>query len=262
MGERNLEKLAIISDIHSNIVALDSVLEHIRSQACVKIVCCGDLAGYGPRPNEVINRIRELNIPTIMGNYDEAVGFLLPVCGCNLDDKNQKRLSNNSLKWSIANTTEENRKFLRSLPESFEIEFAKKKIVLLHSTFDSINEYIYEEDLERINEILEDFEQDIYIYGHTHFPFVKYVKDKLIINAGSVGRPKNFDNRGSYIMLEHDGNKIDCSIYFVEYDIELVSKEIEISGLDSYFADFLRCAGDVDKCCEVNLDCKVKEVKK
>lgn len=250
-----MRKIAIISDIHSNIYALDAVLADINNLECTDVICCGDLVGYGPRPNEVIKRIRDLEIPTVMGNYDEAVGFLLPACGCNIDNPKQKSLSNNSLKWTVANTKDINRKFLRELPESMEMIFDSKSLIVIHSSFESMSEYIYETDSERISEILDNIEQDIYVFGHTHFPFIKAVGNKVIVNAGSVGRPKNCDNRASYVLFEIDNDKILGSIRKVPYDIEKVAMEIEHSELDSYFAEYIRNGGDLDEVCRIKGNC-------
>jgi putative phosphoesterase len=236
--------IAVISDIHGNITALDAVLAELQSKPCDIVLCTGDLVGYGPRPNEVIERIRSLDIPTVMGNYDEAVGFKLPACGCHIDDPCQKQLSNHSLKWSFDNTSAGNREFLRSLPEALSLDLFGKKIMLIHASSDSISEYIYEADDERISQLLEEMDEDIYIYGHTHLPFSKNMGQKWLINAGSVGRPKDKDNRAGYIRLKIRDNNIEAEICRVPYDIEKVVADIEASGLDLYFGDFLRMGGD------------------
>lgn len=246
-----MKKVAIISDIHGNIEALNAVLKHIEEQSCSEILCCGDLVGYGPRPNEVIQVIQALNIPTIMGNYDEAVGFLLPACGCHIDNKRAKALSNNSLRWSIAHTTEKNRAILRDLPEEIEVTVESKSIYMTHATKDSITEYVYEGDDERLNEIAKSVDQDIYIYGHTHLPFIREINGKIIINAGSVGRPKDGDNRAAYVIITVEDLKISCSIQKVEYDIEKVIKEIEADELDDYFGVFLKNGGDSATICKL-----------
>lgn len=84
-------KVAVISDIHSNIEALDAVLEDIKGRNCEKIICLGDLVGYGPHPNEVLQKMMSLDISIVMGNYDEAVGFYLPYCGCYIDSEKKLR---------------------------------------------------------------------------------------------------------------------------------------------------------------------------
>ena len=79
-------RIAVISDIHSNIYALDKVIEDIKSKNVDMIICTGDLVGYGTRPNEVIHKMKEEKILTIMGNYDDAIGNLKIVCGCDYKD--------------------------------------------------------------------------------------------------------------------------------------------------------------------------------
>jgi putative phosphoesterase len=252
-----MTKIAILSDIHGNIEALNAVLNDINMMQCDRILCTGDLVGYGPRPNEVIELIRELNIPTVMGNYDEAVGFKLPSCGCHIDNPLQKSLTQNSLKWSLAHTQDNNREFLRSLPEDLSIEIDGVKIYMTHSTPDSITEYVYPADQARIQELLDDLDEQIYIYGHTHIPFKQDYKNKIIINAGSVGRPKQGDIRANYTLLQMEGNSITVSFPKVSYPVQLVAAEILASELDPYFADFLLHGGDLPYTnCDFSPTCK------
>ena len=238
--------IALMADIHGNLEALDAVLGDILENPCAQIFCAGDLVGYGPRPNEVIERVRDAGIQTVMGNYDEAVGFLLPACGCHIDNPQQKALSLHSLKWSIEHTSAENRAWLRELPESICLEADGKTVQLMHASDDSIVEYIYQSDEGRIREILERSDCDIYVYGHTHYPYSLQVGGKWIINPGSVGRPKDLDPRASYIRLTIDKGAVSAQIRRVAYDVEKVAGEITKSGLDAAFAAFLRQGGDPD----------------
>lgn len=239
-----MSSIAILSDIHGNIEALDAVLGDLKSHSYDITLCTGDLVGYGPRPNEVINRIREIKISTVMGNYDEAVGFTLPACGCHIDNPRQKELSRHSLKWSIEHTTPANREYLRSLPESISMATGGKTILLIHASDDSISEYIYQSDDERIRQILMQTNEHIYIYGHTHFPFIKRVGTKWIVNAGSVGRPKDGDNRACYVRMKIEDGKVHAEIRRISYDVEKVVQDVENSGLDPAFGEFLRNGGD------------------
>lgn len=242
-----MSSIAILSDIHGNIEALDAVLSDLRHQPCDLILCAGDLVGYGPHPNEVIERIKALNIQTVMGNYDEAIGFKLPACGCHIDNPRQKELSRHSLKWSIDHTLPANREFLRSLPESLSLQIAGKSVFLLHASADSISEYIYQVDTDRLEQILQETEEDIYIYGHTHYPFIMPLGTKWVVNAGSVGRPKDGDTRACYMRLQIGNDQIQGEICRVAYDVEKVISDIERSGLDPAFGEFLRNGGEMSK---------------
>lgn len=251
-----MTNIAVLSDIHGNMEALKAVMIDLEKRQCDMILCAGDLVGYGPRPNEVIELIREFNIITVMGNYDEAVGFKLPACGCHIDNPIQKNLTQNSLKWTIAHTEDHNREFLRSLPENLSIDAEGKKIYITHASPDSITEYIYVSDEERILQLLNDIDETIYVYGHTHVPFKQKYKDKLVINAGSVGRPKLGDIRANYTLLQISEHIIDVIFPKVEYDVEKVAAEILASDLDPSFADFLLHGGDIlSTKCDISPTC-------
>ena len=102
-------KIAVISDIHSNIYALDKVIEDIKLKNVDMVVCTGDLVGYGTRPNEVIHKIKEEKILTIMGNYDDAIGNLKIVCGCDYKDPKDAQKAGLSMYFTSYETTDENK---------------------------------------------------------------------------------------------------------------------------------------------------------
>jgi len=239
-------KLVFISDIHGNIEALESVIKDIKDKqiSFENIYCLGDLVGYGPRPNEVIEIIKKYNIKTILGNYDEAVGFYLPTCGCNIDTPSDKMKTQNSLSWTAQHTSENNKEFLRDLEEQIILEIEGYKLLLTHASTNSINDYVYENDGEKQEEIAENLEEDIIVFGHTHYPYNKKINDKLFINTGSVGRPKDGDNRACYCIVEI-GSDVDIKFIRVPYDIEKVAKEIEETELLDEFAELLRCGKEI-----------------
>ena len=108
-------RLAILSDIHGNMQALDAVLSDIAAQTPDAVYCLGDLVGYGANPNEVTERIRQEGIPTVMGNYDDGVGFDREECGCAYREDAERERGQRSLEWTKAHTTPENKAFLRTL---------------------------------------------------------------------------------------------------------------------------------------------------
>jgi predicted phosphodiesterase len=111
-----MDRIAIFSDIHGNLPALEAVLEDMDQRGIERRYCLGDLVGYGTFPNEVIERIQDLKIPTIMGNYDQGVGNNSDECGCAYRTADDEALGKRSIAWSNANTSDENKAFLRSLP--------------------------------------------------------------------------------------------------------------------------------------------------
>lgn len=219
-------KLAVFSDIHSNIEALNCVLEKISFENVDEIVCCGDIVGYGPEPNECIEKIKRLkNLKIVAGNHDRASIGLFDI---NWFNDNAKA----AVLWTSSQLAEYNKNFLRELSE----KIIKNDSTLVHgSPREPINEYLIKPS--DMQENLKFFETQICFIGHTHRPFIYTVENgitglsanatlqitfKSIINVGSVGQPRDGDNRACFLILED--NKI--TFHRVEYDIEKVQNKM------------------------------------
>jgi len=109
-------RTALISDIHANLPALQAVLRDIAARDVDATFHLGDLVGYAPWPNETIGRLRLAGIPGVAGNYDSTVATSYKHCGCRYEDPRQEELSHLSFAWTLAQTSNENKAFLRGLP--------------------------------------------------------------------------------------------------------------------------------------------------
>lgn len=232
-------RIAVIADIHSNVYALEEILKDIESKNTDLTVCLGDLVGYYPFPNEVINLIRTKKIITIMGNYDEAVGNELMACGCDYPDPKDAANAGISLNWTIYETTDENRTFLRGLPREVLMTFEKKKVRFVHGSPRQINEYLKENSKEA-SEVMADLSEDILVCGHTHKPYYKMYGEKLLVNAGSAGKPKTGSPNANYSIITIIEDKVDIQIEEVAYDYEKTAKATEDAGLPKEFAEIIR----------------------
>lgn len=241
-------KIGVISDIHSNIYALDAVLEDIEKRNVDLIVCTGDLVGYATRPNEVINTIRKNKVLTIMGNYDDAIGNYRLVCGCDYPDPKDAQKASSSMSFTLQETSDENKAYLRNLPKELVLTFNNKTIRFVHGSTRLINEYLKENSKEA-EEVMGEIKEDILVCGHTHMPYFKQYGPKLLINAGSVGKPKTNNPDANYVIIDIQNddeiNKtpstINVEIVEVSYDYETIAKEIEENEiLPNSFADLLR----------------------
>lgn len=221
-------KIAIISDIHSNIYALMRVLENIEDdEKADTIVCLGDLVGYGPHPNETIALIKRKNILSIKGNYDASV-----VAG---DYSYIRETSINSftLPWTVNELRASNKYYLDNLPSTLTMEFNNKKIKFVHGSPNAINEYLLESN-ENTDKIMKDLNEDILVCAHTHLPFIKQYGDKLLINDGSVGKPKYGKPTATYCILDIDNQgKVTASIKEVEYEYKKIVKDAEMLNFPS-----------------------------
>jgi putative phosphoesterase len=235
-------RIAIFSDIHANLPALEAVLEHIRAQPFDAVYCLGDLVGYATFPNEVTERIRREQIPTIMGNYDDGVGFERDDCGCAYREPEEKRRGDQSLAWTRAHVTAGNKAFLRELPREIRFEADGRRVLLVHGSPRKINEYLFEDrPISSFQRLATSSNADIIVYGHTHKPYTKLVNDVMFVNVGSVGRPKDGDWRSCYAIL--DMSIPAAQFVRLEYDLERATSAIRRSELPQEFATDLEHAG-------------------
>jgi putative phosphoesterase len=235
-----VERVAVITDIHANLPALDAVLEAIE-WADVDAVCCGgDLVGYGPHPNEVCALIEERRIPTIYGNYDFAISRDLEDCGCAYRDRRDRELGERSVEWTLAHTDRRSKDFLRGLPFDLRFELGGQRVRLVHGSPRKVNEYLFADKPARtFGRIAAGADCDVLVFGHTHQPWVRQYDGVLFVNCGSVGKPKDGDPRAAFALLELDEDRVVADIERVEYDAEAVARQLAAAGLPGEYAEKL-----------------------
>ncbi|MDG5767085.1 metallophosphoesterase family protein [Balneolales bacterium ANBcel1] len=253
-------KVALFSDIHANIDALTPVLKDIEQRKPDAVYCLGDLVGYAPYPNEVVELIRSKGIPVIAGNYDQGVGLSSDDCGCAYKTPEDEARGVDSITYTNRMISSGNRAYLRSLPAHLRLEFGVNgnpwNFLMVHGSPRKINEYLFEDRAEKsMLRMMQKADTHVMAFGHTHKPYHKTIEDESgeirhAINIGSVGKPKDGDPRACYAMIEWDGDldlndKNDLKVEFirVEYDVEQAAKAVEESPLPGEFADMLRNGG-------------------
>ena len=236
-------KIAIFSDIHGNAIALEAVLKDIKTRQIDLVFCLGDLVGYGAYPNEVIDLIRSNHIPSIMGNYDDAVGYNRDDCGCDYKDPQMIVLGLRSLDWMKEHVGAENKIYLRGLLHRLEFNIFGQRVLLVHGSPRKINEYLVEDHpAEFCLQLINEAETDVLVCGHTHLANFKNLEGKFLINPGSVGKPKDGDSRAGYLIIQFEESKLNTEIVRVPYDVEAMARAIEATDLPHQFAEALRQA--------------------
>lgn len=253
-------KIALFSDIHANLPALEAFFKDVETRNTDAIYCLGDLVGYNIWPNEVIDEIRKRGIPTISGNYDFGISRSSDDCGCAYKTDQEKEMGKVSIAYTNEVVKEEQRAYLRTLPAHIRLEFQlnndKLNILLVHGSPRKVNEYLFEDrDEKSLMRIIEQADADVLCFGHTHKPYHRMLNSGVdgnnhfrhAINIGSVGKPKDQDPRGGYVLLnihEHsstlDKGSIDVEFIRFEYDVERAAKAVEASPLPNEYADMLR----------------------
>lgn len=233
-------RLAVISDIHGNTEAFGAVLADAAISGVDAMVCLGDVIGYGPEPNEAIRLIRERNIPTVMGNHE------LGVAECDYMD-HLNPIACKSLQMTIDMLSEESLSFVTGL-EHFLVSYDSR---FVHGfPPDSPTTYMFEISNIKMKSIFGQYKERLCFTGHTHNPEIvefdgdfvvrtllkrgvtNMDKDKrYIINAGSVGQPRDRNNHAKYVIWDTANDSIE--VKHISYDIESVADKIIKAGLPS-----------------------------
>ncbi|MBT8401114.1 MAG: metallophosphatase family protein [Rhodothermia bacterium] len=256
-------KLAFFSDIHANLPALEAVLAEIDRREPDMVFCLGDLVGYAPWPNEVVESIRRRRIPTIAGNYDEGVGLNSDDCGCAYKTPADEARGVESISFTNSVISDGNRNYLRDLPRHLRISVAAPRspnatpteILLVHGSPRRINEYLFEDRPDKsFVRMMQAASADVMLFGHTHKPYHKRLETEdgesrvlHAINIGSVGKPKDGDPRACFAVVEvspsaNTSPVLNVEFVRVDYDVEKSARAIEASPLPNTFADMLRKA--------------------
>ena len=239
-----MRSVAVITDVHGNLPAFEAALARIDGLGIGEVYCGGDLVGYGPWPNEVCRLIEDRAIPTIYGNYDYAIARDEEDCGCAYNTPHDRDLGQRSVDWTLANTDQRSKNFMRGLPFDLRFELAEKRVRLVHGSPRKVNEYLFEDKPARTFErIAAGSACDVLVFGHTHKPWIADYGGVEFINCGSVGKPKDGDPRGAFAVLEGtEAAGVSARIERFEYDAELASREVAAAGLPGEFAEKLLVA--------------------
>ncbi len=250
-------KIAVMSCIHGNYEALNEVLCDIDDQQVEQIFCLGDLVGYGPHPNAVVEMIRSLGIPTVQGCWDEDIVDGLNACECSYPSLIAERRGKMAHDWTNQVLHPENRQFLAQLP----LTMRHENLCFVHGSPHNQHEYLLPEinvfmALERVMAA----GADVLFCGHTHVPYVRQLDQgqftikvstvenakqptepqtlttplRKIVNAGSVGEPRHGRPNATYVIYETETQVV--TLREIEYDYQKTCAAIIEQGLPEIFA--------------------------
>lgn len=209
-------KVAVISDIHANMPALEAVLGDLP--AVDAVICAGDIVGYYPDANETCGLISKLSGPVIRGNHDAYVlGILEP---------DPARREAYRTDWTRENLKKENIEWLASLPREYEIDCGGRTIKLRHASPWDEETYLYPDSV-LLDQVTPEPGQ-ILVFGHTHHPMLKGKNGGYILNPGSVGQPRDWNPKASYAILECESGVVEFRR--VKYDISSAQKRLAKLG--------------------------------
>ena len=228
-------RIALISDIHGNLPALEEVLKSTESYKADVLYCLGDTVGYGPFPNECVDLVRKRCLVALKGNHDSGLLGETPI-----EDFNHYGLS--AIQWSQSVATEEVKEYLRGLNVKTEVN----GITLAHSSPLNPEAWTYILTMRLARENFEAYTTRLCFVGHTHVPIVigedgtinKYsLALRCIINVGSVGQPRDENEKAAYGLYDTETGAYE--LIRVAYDIQRTARAIREVGLPEFLAQRL-----------------------
>ncbi len=233
-------KIALFGDIHGNIDALQAAYDAALARKPDRLYHLGDLGGYAPFVNEVVDFVRRHGIAGVQGNYDDAVAYDRAHCGCKAEEPLQEEMAHRSFAWTKEHTSAASRAYMRALPLDLAFTAEGRKVLLFHATPRRNNLYWHADRPDKFfREMAEKTDADVLIYGHTHKPYCRDLDGKVFINAGSTGKPKDGDPRSCVALVEITSAGVETEFLRVPYDVGKTAAAIRTSGLPPYFAEKL-----------------------
>jgi len=237
-------RYGIISDIHSNLEALNAVLKNLEKEKPDEIICLGDIVGYGANPNECVEIVSRVADKVVAGNHDYGALYMT-----DLDEFTD--IAREACEWTAKQLNEKNKEYLANLPLTLKID----DMILTHSAPSDPPRWKYILKVKEAYYEFDTFKEKICLIGHTHVPVIFYKKNndygfevnykielhnsvRYLINPGSVGQPRDFDPRASFAILDTDENLF--KVIRVEYDIHTAQRKIIDAGLPLVLAYRLR----------------------
>jgi len=240
-------RYAVISDIHSNLEALTACLEKIDKLKVNRILCLGDIVGYNANPNECIELLRERSVRCVMGNHDSRAAGEYEI----MDFNHHAEVA---ILWTREVLTDENRDFLRALPDTLVVD---RSLLMIHGWVNDTDSYISGARDAMVNfDLLKGARRPrLCFFGHTHVA-ISYIEldgsvlmhpdydlamnndDRHLVNPGSVGQPRDRDPRASFVV--YDTARSLVTYHRVEYDITTTTRKIIEVGLPPRLAERLK----------------------
>ena len=235
-------RLAILSDIHSNLEAFEAVLADARTRECTQFVCLGDVVGYNANPHECVDRVREMDCPIVKGNHDEQASLIE-------SSRDFNELAEHAIEWTRENLTEEDKEWLRGMRFQRQV----RDFTIVHATLDTPAQWGYVFNNLDAAASFTYQHTAVCFFGHTHVPMA-FIRDegikrvrieqlridmtkKYFINTGSVGQPRDGDWRAAYCIYHVDKNVVEQRR--VKYDLATAQKKIIKAGLPRLLAERL-----------------------
>lgn len=236
----SVARIACLGGIYNNYLALEAAIADAQRRSVDAICCLGDMGAFGPHPDRVFPLLRENEVLCLQGNYDDSIGNELDDCQCGYTDPRDNYFAQISYDYTLANTSAENREFLRNLPKQHRLELGPVKVLLCHGSPRKVNEFLWESTTSThfLDSLADAEDVDVIAATHTGIKWQRKLSGgRHFVNVGVLGRPENDGTTNVwYTVLEHSATD-GFSVEFVpiEYDHQRLAREMGEEGLPDEF---------------------------
>ena len=246
--EADTERVALLGGVYSNYLALEKALTDARARRVDRVFCLGDLGAFGPYPDRVFPLLREYEVTTLKGNYDDSLARGLDDCQCGYTDPRDNYFARLSYRYTFSNTSAENRAWLGTLPEMIRLRVGGQNVLLCHGSPRKMNEFLWESTTPDhfLEKIFDAFDADVIAATHTGIKWTRELPSgRMFINVGVLGRPEN-DGRPRvwYSILEgkRSGSadapdRVDVTFVPIAYDHQKLAREMHAENLPGEFVE-------------------------
>jgi diadenosine tetraphosphatase ApaH/serine/threonine PP2A family protein phosphatase len=233
--------IAVFGGVYNNYLSLQATLIDARSAGADHCYCLGDLGGFGPHPNRVFAHLRDqADITVVQGNYDHSIGHELADCGCGYTDPRDNHFAQISYDYTLQNTDELHRKWLRELPTELRLSWGTTRVLMAHGSPRKTNEFLWESTSPDgfLDHLLKEAKIDLLFVTHTGIPWLRTLPDqRKVVNVGAIGRPANHGRHTvDYVLAHVSSTGVEIEFREVAYDFRRLAKEIRSENLPEEFA--------------------------
>ena len=246
-------RIAVFGGVYSNYLALAATLEDARRLEVDAMFCLGDLGGFGPYPDRVYPLLRDAGVQVMRGNYDVSLAEGLTDCGCGYTDPRDNYYAALSYDYTLRNTSEENRRWLRTLPDVLRVQLGDYRLHMCHGSPRQVNEFMWESTTPDgfLSKLCRDYEADALLFTHTGIKWHRRLPDdRHAVNVGVIGRPENDGETRVWYALLTAEPALEVTFVPVQYDYETLALDMREEGLPEAFVETIR-SGWWTSCLEV-----------
>ena len=238
-----MQRIACFGGIYNNYLALDAAITDAQSRGVDAMYCLGDLGAFGPHPDRVFPLLFDRSVQCVRGNYDDSIGNQLDDCQCGYTDPRDNHFAQISYDYTLANTSAENRDFLRTLPAEIRLQLGAHNVLLCHGSPRKTNEFLWESTCSThfLDWLCEQCESQLIAATHTGIKWRRELSgNRQFVNVGVLGRPENNGQTNVWytiIELRSPNSQLEVEFIPVHYDFRRIAAEMAAEGLPEEFIE-------------------------